>query len=105
MSENSTMATKPRRPATVKLLSIFLSSQMKPRSVSTASWKPYDRHCRPAPMMKSTPPPSVHVPDVAKSDRSCIGTTHTSTAMSSTANRMACATSVMMEPRMLPQQQ
>ncbi len=56
-------------------------------------------------MMKSTPPPSVHVPDVAKSDRSCIGTTHTSTAMSSTANRMACATSVMMEPRMPPQQQ
>ena len=38
--ENNMMAMKPRMPAMQNALSIFFSSQRKPRSVRTASWKP-----------------------------------------------------------------
>ena len=64
MKEKSRMATKPSRPATVKHFSIFFSSQIKPRSVRTASWKPYERHWMPAPKMKSTPASSAQVEEV-----------------------------------------
>ena len=40
MNENRVMATNPSRPATTNAFSIFFASHKKPRSVSTASWKP-----------------------------------------------------------------